>query len=372
MRLRANGTRGLSLLALTAILAMPLALAAENEAEVLPEVAANSLMLDVTESDQRAVMVGERGHILVSESRNDWRQVADVPTRTTLTGVAAVGAKVWAVGHDGVILFSADGGLTWALQRSDPWKPLADDAEFDPRQGVPLLDIVMLDADNGLAVGAYSLMLRTSNGGQSWEPVSVSGNTAAAEPAEDGGEPAADAEEVDWSFSDEDLQLDEETDPHMNGIARTSDGSLIVVGERGAAFRSRDAGVTWERVKIPYEGSMFGVLGYDNQRVLAFGMRGNVFESTDLGSTWKELDSGTDQTLMGGAVLASGGAVLVGGSGAVVLRAEPGAAFTANTFSTSEQETPVLAAVLPLGSATFVVGGEKGLGRFQSQQKAGE
>ncbi|MGQ0798668.1 MAG: WD40/YVTN/BNR-like repeat-containing protein [Pseudomarimonas sp.] len=372
MRLRAIGSTGLTLLALTGLLTVPSAFAVEGEAEVLPQVAASSLMLDVTESDQRAVMVGERGHILVSESRNDWRQVAGVPTRVTLTGVAAVGAKVWAVGHDGVILHSADGGLTWVMQRSDPWKPLADDAEFDPRQGVPLLDIVMIDGDNGLAVGAYSLMLRTSNGGQTWEPVSVSGQAAPAEAAAVAEETDMEDEEVDWNFSDEDLQLDEETDPHLNGIARTGDGSLIVVGERGAAFRSRDAGVTWERVKIPYEGSMFGVLGHDNQRVVAFGMRGNVFESADLGSTWKQLDSGTDQTLMGGAALPSGGAVLVGGSGAVALRAEPGAAFTSHTFSTSEQETPVLAAVLPLGAATFVVGGEKGLGRFQSQQQAGE
>lgn len=377
MTLRAIGSTRLTLLALATLLTLPSAFAADGEAEVLTQVVANSLMLDVTESDQRAVMVGERGHILVSESRNDWRQVAGVPTRVTLTGVSAVGAKVWAVGHDGVILHSADGGLTWVVQRSDPWKPLAEGAEFDPRQGVPLLDIVMLDADNGLAVGAYSLMLRTSNGGQTWEPVSVSGKPAAPvataeEPADAGTEAEADGEEVDWSFSDEDLQLGEETDPHLNGIAKTSDGSLMAVGERGAAFRSRDAGTTWERVKIPYEGSMFGVLGYDNQRVVAFGMRGNVFESSDLGSSWKQLESGTDQTLMGGAVLAGGGAVLVGGSGAVALRADSGAVFTAHTFSTNEQETPVLAAVLPLGSSTFVVGGEKGLGRFQSQQQAGE
>jgi photosystem II stability/assembly factor-like uncharacterized protein len=64
-------------------------------------------MLDFAEGDQRAIAVGERGHVLVSESRSDWRQVEGVPTRATLTAVAAVGDHAWAVGHDGTILHSA-------------------------------------------------------------------------------------------------------------------------------------------------------------------------------------------------------------------------------------------------------------------------
>jgi len=346
------------------------AVTAANTTELMRLTQSRSLMLDVADSAQRAVMVGERGHILVSESRSDWRQIEGVPTRSTLTAVAAVGDAVWAVGHDGVILHSADGGLTWAVQRYDPWRPLADDAEFDPRQGVPLLDIIMFDGQSGIAVGAYSLMLKTVDGGKTWEPVSLAGKPVDA-PAEE--DPAAEpADDDEWGFTDEDLALDEETDPHLNGIARTGDGALIVVGERGAAFRSRDAGATWERVALPYEGSMFGVLGFESQRVLAFGMRGNLFESQDLGSSWQQLDSGTNQTLMGGAALADGGAVLVGGSGAVVHRSAGNVPFTVGTFANEEQETPVLAAVLPLSSTTFVVGGEKGLGRFQAQLAAGE
>ena len=83
-----------------------------------------------------------------------------------------------------------------------------------------------------------------------------------------------------WNFdSDEDLDLDEETDPHLNAITRTGDGSLFIVAERGAAYRSLDRGATWERIQLPYEGSMFGVIGYEGQHVLAFGMRGNAFEA---------------------------------------------------------------------------------------------
>ena len=57
--------------------------------------------------------------MLVSETRsgNDWRQVDGVPTRSTLTAVTTVGNDAWAVGHDGIILHSGDGGLTWQRQR---------------------------------------------------------------------------------------------------------------------------------------------------------------------------------------------------------------------------------------------------------------
>ena len=49
--------------------------------------AARSLILDVADGGDRAIAVGERGHVLVSESRRgDWRQVENVPTRSTLTG----------------------------------------------------------------------------------------------------------------------------------------------------------------------------------------------------------------------------------------------------------------------------------------------
>lgn len=339
-----------------------------------------ALILDFAEAASRAIAVGERGQILLSESRRDWRQVADVPTRANLTAVTAVGDLAWAVGHDGTILHSADGGQTWSVQRSDPWRPLTDDMEFNPRQGVPLLDVLMLDAQNGFAVGAYSLALRTTDGGQTWNEISVHGGSVAgdaaveeevAPDAADAGAAAADAAEAeeDWSFSDADLELEEESDPHLNAIARTGDGALFIVAERGAAFRSSDGGTSWERLQLPYEGSMFGVLGYPGQRVIAFGMRGNAFESRDLGTTWNPIETNTELSLMGGTALADGGAVLVGANGLVLIRDATGNV-AQHTFQNAAQETPVLAGVLAQSGSELVVGGEKGVGQFQVQSQA--
>ncbi|HET9047540.1 MAG TPA: hypothetical protein VFN29_01045 [Chiayiivirga sp.] len=333
--------------------------------EQMPLATTRSLILDITEAASRAVAVGERGEVLVSESRTDWRQVDNVPTRATLTAVSAVGDLVWAVGHDGTIIHSTDGGLTWSSQRVDVLDT-SPDAVFDPRQGMPLLDVLMLSPTHGFAIGAYSQLLRTDDAGATWTFIET--KAAAAEDAVDeAANTSAEAGESEvgnedsWTFSEDDLAMDDIAEPHMNAIARTGSGAFMIVGERGTAFRSRDAGVTWERIKLPYGGSMFGVLGYEGEHVLAFGMRGNVFESHDLGTTWEQVDSGTELGLMAGAVYGEGGFALVGANGIVLVRNDATAAPQTRIYTNSHQETPVLAAVLALSNRSLVVAGEKGV-----------
>lgn len=340
-------------------------------AETMPLTLNQGLFLDFAESSNRAIAVGERGQIAVSESRGDWRQIDNVPTRATLTGVAAVGDRVWVVGHDGTILASEDGGLTWQVQRLDVWKAAAEDdfdAEFDPTQGAPLLDVIALDADHVIAVGAYSLMLVTRDGGRHWEKVDPNGAPAVSDEA--GGPAGAAAqggedEQDDWLLDQNSLVLDDEEDPHLNGITRTPEGALLIVAERGSAFRSLDDGETWQRLSLPYDGSMFGVLALGKGHVLAYGLRGHVQESFDLGDSWTELDTGTELSLQGGGVLPDGSVLLVGSNGVLLHRPAGGDAFAQQVYTNERQETPVLSAVLPISAREVVVAGEKGLGRTQ-------
>jgi|AATN01.1.fsa_nt_gi photosystem II stability/assembly factor-like uncharacterized protein len=344
-------------------------------AEAMPLATSRALVLDLTNGNSRAIAVGERGHVLVSESRSDWRQVEKVPTRSNLTAVTTAGESTWAVGHDGLIMFSADGGLTWTVQRQDVWKPMPDDADwdaFDPTQGAPLLDVLALNAQQVIAVGAYSLMLRSDDGGQTWSKidpnakpaeavVAAEESEAVAPPVEDGEDQASD----DWTMDADALVLDEEDDPHLNGIARDAAGQLMVVGERAAAFRSRDGGQSWERLSLPYDGSMFGVLALGEGHFLAYGLRGHVQETMDFGETWVELDTATETTLQGGALTPDGSIFLVGNNGTVLYRAAGSGQFALQTYSDTEQESPVLSNALALENRAVIVAGEKGLGRFQ-------
>lgn len=327
-------------------------------AEVKPR-ALNSLMLDVVDAGDRAVAVGERGHILVSETRRDgWRQIENVPTRSNLTAVTAIDGRVFAVGHDSVVLRSDDGGLTWARKRV----VLFSRDIPDPRNGGPLLDVMFIDKDNGFAVGAYATLLRTTDGGETWNYVDVlsRGDTSPAPEVTD--ETATPTESDDsWNFDSAALDLDEETDPHLNAITRTGNGNLFIVAERGAAFRSIDGGAQWERIQLPYEGSMFGVIGGPGDRVVCFGLRGNVYESSDLGTTWEKRDTGTDLSLMGGAMGSDGATVLVGGNGLVLSRSSDSAAFLMHTHP----DGTVLSSVLVLGVGEYTVVGESGVSFYQ-------
>ncbi|MFY2763245.1 WD40/YVTN/BNR-like repeat-containing protein [Arenimonas sp. MALMAid1274] len=329
------------------------------DAEMLPR-ASRSLLLDAVRTNAGYFAVGERGHVLSSEDGKTWKQAA-VPTRATLTSIATADGVLWAAGHDGVIVHSTDGGQTWTRRRASPWSYDL----VDPSEGVPVMDLLFTDATHGFAIGAYSLMLVTTDGGVTWTPRSPFGdNAAASAPAE--AEPVADeaadtaAEGDEWTFSEDDLALDAESDPHLNAIARAGSGALVIAGERGTFLRSRDNGETWTSKRLPYEGSMFGVLSWQDDHILVFGLRGNVYESRDLGDTWTRVETGITTSLMGGYALPNGGAILVGANGAVLTRADGDSPLVATAHAMPSGETPLLSGVLPLDDAGYLVIGDKG------------
>ena len=341
-------------------------------AELLP-LASRSLLLDLAHSGERYVAVGARGDVLLSDDGRVWRQ-SNVPTRTTFTAVSTIDAQIWAVGHDGVIAHSADGGGHWELQRQDPWKaPTAGDtAAPDPHQGAPLLDVLFLDIHRGYAVGAYSLALKTIDGGATWQPLTVAKAQANAAAGDEPGSADKNAEKNaaksdhgdKLTFSKDELKLGQEATPHFNAIARTGSGALLIVGERGSAFRSRDEGATWQRQQLPYDGSMFGVIGYEADHVVAFGLRGHVYESTDLGEHWTQVATGTELSLMGGAALPDGGTSIVGANGIVLMRAKAGEPLK----SYVDESAGIIATVLPLANGGgLLIAGENGVSLFQPQ-----
>ncbi|GMV29195.1 MAG: hypothetical protein AMXMBFR59_13200 [Rhodanobacteraceae bacterium] len=327
-----------------------------SAAELMPLVT-QSLLLDLVESGNRAIAVGERGAIVVSDDRTNWRQIADVPTRVTLTAVASVGSKVWAVGRDGVILASDDAGEHWKAQRRDPWLPPTETADAgSARHGAPLLDVLFVDENHGFAIGAYSLFLETTDGGVTWNERQI---LAAAAPEATSAAAGSDGK---WTFSKEELKIEDESEPHFNALARTSDGSLLIAGERGSLLRSRDNGANWQRMKLPYDGSMFGAIGFEGQRAIVFGLRGHAFETEDLGDTWRELKTDTELSLLGGVKLPGAGVALVGANGIVLVRRSATEPLRAGAIDPAG----ALAAVLPVeGGAAFLVAGENGVARFQ-------
>jgi photosystem II stability/assembly factor-like uncharacterized protein len=291
---------------------------ADDWAEPMP-LAASSLLLDLEVAGPLIIAVGERGHILLSSDRGDHWQQVEVPTRSTLTAVWIDGRdRVWAVGHDGLILRSQDGGLSWARQRSS--------AEPDR----PLLDVWFADSEHGIAIGAYGLMLSTEDGGATWR-----------------------------DHGDDD-------GPHANAIAQAPDGALYIAGEFGTISRSDDRGRTWQRLASPYEGSFFGILALDDGAILVFGLRGHLFRSDDRGTSWQRLETGTTATLLTGLVRADGSVAIAGSAGVVLLSDDRGRDFRLQDRS----DRRGIAALIELGPTQLLGVGDGGLTRIPVREPA--
>jgi photosystem II stability/assembly factor-like uncharacterized protein len=252
-------------LSLAGLFAFSSALSANSS--FLAPLVKESLLLDIAVADN-IYIVGERGHILTGTSGTDLSQVS-VPTKTTLTAIAVAGTEAWAVGHDASILHSSDNGATWEVQLSMP--------ELDR----PFLDVLFMDENNGVAVGAYGLFYRTTDGGVSWSKELH----ASVLPQDD----------IDYldSIKDEPAFYEEELSfilPHFNRLSY-SDGKLYMAGEAGMLAVSSDFGRNWLRYDIGYGGSFFDFQETNNGQLMAVGLRGNIFVSPADDIDWKKLQT---------------------------------------------------------------------------------
>jgi photosystem II stability/assembly factor-like uncharacterized protein len=279
-----------------------------------------SMLLDITRAGDNLVAVGERGHIVFSRDGENWTQAEHVPTRSTLTTVFSIGDRLWAGGHDAVILTSGDKGKNWTR------------LYFDPERGQAVMDIYFTDEDNGIAVGSYGLYLYTSDAGRTWDEYTV----------------------------------DEESDYHLNNILNFGDGKWMIAGEAGLSYRSYDNRETWELMDLPYQGSMWGALKTTAECVLFYGLRGHVMQSCDFGSNWTEIDSGTESSISGGAEY--DGLVLLAANSGVVLTRQDGGNFEVYHHSNGVD----FAAAISLGDGLFLLTGEDGVHRYPEAAKQGD
>ncbi|MCW8883657.1 MAG: YCF48-related protein [Motiliproteus sp.] len=340
------------------------------------KLAHRSLLLDLDRAGERLFAAGERGHIIYSEDQGSSWQQATVPVSSSLTAISFVDANTgWAVGHDGVVLKSSDGGGSWVKQLDgyqinrmvlaaysqqmqqlrqqleqlqdqeadteeleitiEDLEIVLEDAQLAEKEGPtkPLLDLLFLDPMHGWVIGSYGLILETHDGGSNWLPVMTS--------------------------------LDNPDGFHLNTILRTSRGDLLIAGEGGVLFRSQDEGGSWQRLDSPYEGSYYAALETQPAgTLLVVGLRGRAFRSEDGGDSWLELDSATRSTLSAALQLDNGDLLLAGGSGSLSMQADSEGAF----FNYVEPQRRGFTALLEASNGDLVLSGQGGITHVKRQQ----
>jgi photosystem II stability/assembly factor-like uncharacterized protein len=271
------------------------------------------LLLDGALAGSSVVAVGERGTALVSLDRGtSWRR-ATTPARATLTGVSfppvPLPRRGWAVGHEAEILVSVDRGLTWSRQfqgknRTDSF-----------------LDVLALDEQRAIAIGAYGLFATTMDGGATWTTRRI-----------------------------------REEDFHLNRISAGPSGTLYIAGEAGTLLRSTDKGATWLPIPSAYQGSFFGVLPLGARVLLAYGLRGHVFRSEDDGASWQEI-TGAPPVLVASALpLPDKRIFLAGQARHLLVSTDEGRTLSA----ASSAPTTAIAELVDLGEGRVLALGEAG------------
>lgn len=272
--------------------------AQQNKSAVISPLASQSLLLDITSvKDNFVVAVGERGHIIQSENLKEWHQ-QEVPVQSTLTGVTFTDKdNGWAVGHDSVILHTANGGQSWQIQ------------QYLPKQQKPLLDVAFKNSNEGIAIGSYGLFYRTTDGGKTWQREFHTSLL-----------PEEDIEYLEeLRAEDEQAYLEERASilPHFNQIY--IDGvTTYLVGELGLIAKSNDFGKTWQRAPEIYQGSFYDFSRTKLGNLLAVGLRGNIFRSIDSGASWQNIQ--INQTaLLNKVIYSPSGLIYILGNNGVLL-----------------------------------------------------
>lgn len=198
---------------------------------------------------------------------------------------------LWIAGTNGKIVRSEDSGANWKLQ------PVASK--------VHLQDIAAWDAQNAVAVGNQGVVVVTSDGGATWVEVPAPKSMVAnklmrvlAMPQGQAwavGEMGAILKSIDSGKSWQ-RKLKEE-DVGWNDVAFVDANNGWVAGEFGRVLRTVDGGTNWTASQTPVKSSLMGIAFRDSLNGVAVGLDGSVLVSSDGGASWLLSTSGTHEHL---------------------------------------------------------------------------
>lgn len=259
-----------------------------------PPLAATRLAIDkmhfntITKSSAGLLAGGELGHILISRNKgNSWQPAGVSHDRQALINQIVFdkdGLTGMAVGHEGWILGTRDGGLTW------------DELRFQEKNGEPLMSVARLPSGNWIALGSFGLALQSVNEGKDWTAL---------------------------EFPDAKVE-----DKHLNRIIGSADGQhWLIVGERGLVLRSDNQGQDWKTVPEFYNGSFYNALPLANGAWLVYGMRGNAYYNHG-DATWTRANIPAPVAFFAHAVLPDGRLLLVGQGSMLATSNNEGADFS--------------------------------------------
>lgn len=323
----------------------------DRPASVMPK-PSSALYLSIARVGKRIVAVGEAGLVVISDDDGKTWHQSPVPVSVTLTSVCFVGEKQgWVTGHGGVVLRTTDGGESWT--RVADGVMLAK-VEVEAASATTLPKRIA-DAKRLLEEGADKPLLSVyfvdeKNG---W----VAGAYGLFFSTNDGGNT--------WQSAIG--RINNRKAKHLYSLRRVG-SRIYIAGEQGALYRSDEQGEIFNELPISYRGTFFDVVGASDGSVIALGLRGNVFRSLDGSGSWNKVEVGQNSSLTA-AIREKDGAILMSDETGRILRStDHGASF----IPLSLQSSSSLTGLIEAADGAIISIGARGIIRTLSMTKVSE
>lgn len=242
----------------------------------------------------------------------------------------------------GVMLRTVDGGTSWEVVGD-----LGDQAA-----DIPLTQVVFADERHGFAVGAGEAFWRTEDGGYRWRKISVEGLSAyGVFLLGDTGRGWALSQQVDTEYrivrTQHFLMLEAGTtfiplEDRLDGEALRVDVSAcafwdsttgVLCGPHGLLLRTTDGARTWTRCSSGVDWDLNFLVALSDGRAWTLGDWGTLLRTDDTGRNWRRVPSGVTSELHAGAFAGPDHGFVVGSEGTALWTANGGRSFLRSTFA---------------------------------------
>ncbi|MCW2921491.1 MAG: hypothetical protein JWL76_1365 [Thermoleophilia bacterium] len=248
-----------------------------------------------------------------------------------------------AVGAEGVLVRTSDGGLTWTQEHVDSSNPMHG--------------LVQVNATTWVADGAGLNVLQSVDSGATWNyvvtgaktwwDVNMSTQAVGWRVGTDGSIEKTTTGGTAWTSQTSNTPAD------LFGVQALSEQRAVAVGRDGAVVTTSDGGATWTPRTSGVTIELRAVNALGGNAIWAVGDGGTIIQSSDFGASWRVRRQVANIDLRDVIVMTPSIVIAVGNNGVMYRTTDGGASWTTVALPTGTSDIDAIAGLPTNGIATY-------------------